>query len=233
MGRVRGRRGGGRDRLSGRAQAGRGGIAHKTERGLVRVGLGDAATVTAEAEALLAAARPEDGEVALLVAEMVRSQRELIAGLVRDPQFGPCVMLGLGGILAEAVGDAVFAMTPLSREEALGMVDGLETADLLTKPHRGEPAIDREALADVLEGLGRLAIDRPDIVSVDLNPLIGLRPVAVDALVEATTSGTPRTPARPCRPSTTTRFASASDRSSTRAGSSSPAWRATPGSSAS
>jgi acetyltransferase len=169
------------------------GIAHKTERGLVRVGLGDAATVTAEAEVLLAAARPEDGDVALLVAEMVRGQRELIAGLVRDPQFGPCVMLGLGGILAEAVGDAVFAAAPLSREEALGMVDGLETADLLTKPHRGEPAIDREALADVLEGLGRLAIDRPDIVSVDLNPLIvaGARPVAVDALVEATTSGAP------------------------------------------
>ena len=80
------------------------GIAHKTERGLVRIGLGDAATVEAQAAELLAAARPEDGEVALLVAERVRGQRELIAGLVRDPQFGPCVMLGLGGILAEAVG---------------------------------------------------------------------------------------------------------------------------------
>ncbi len=167
------------------------GIAHKTERGLVRIGLGDAATVEAQAAELLAAAHPEDGEVALLVAERVRGQRELIAGLVRDPQFGPCVMLGLGGILAEAVGDAVFAAAPLSRAEALCMVDGLETSSLLTQPHRGEPAIDREALADVLEGLGKLAIDRPDIVSVDLNPLIvaGDRPVAVDALVEATVDG--------------------------------------------
>ena len=52
---------------------------------------------------LLAKARPEDGAVALLVAEQVRGRRELIAGLVRDPQFGPCVMLGLGGILAEAL----------------------------------------------------------------------------------------------------------------------------------
>ena len=97
------------------------GIAHKTERGLVRVGLGDAATVEAQAEELLAAARPEDGEVALLVAEMVRGQRELIAGLVRDPQFGPCVMLGLGGILAEAVGDAVFAAAPLSRAASISI----------------------------------------------------------------------------------------------------------------
>ena len=172
------------------------GIAHKTERGLVRVGLTDAESVRSQAAELLAAARPEDGEVSLLVAERVRGQRELIAGLVRDPQFGPCVMLGLGGILAEAVGDAVFAVAPLSRAEALAMVDGLETADLLTKPHRGEPAIDREALADVLEGLGRLALERPDVVSVDLNPLIvaGDQPVAVDALVE--TTGGPAADAR-------------------------------------
>jgi acyl-CoA synthetase (NDP forming) len=84
------------------------GIAHKTERGLVRVGLSDEAAVESEAVELLGLARPEDGEVSLLVAEQVRGQRELIAGVVRDPQFGPCVLLGLGGILAEAIGDAVF-----------------------------------------------------------------------------------------------------------------------------
>ena len=167
------------------------GIAHKTERGLVRVGLTDEALVANEARELLSLARPEDGEVSLLVAEQVRGQRELIAGVVRDPQFGPCVLLGLGGILAEAVGDAVFAVAPLTRSEALGMVEGLSTSHLLMAPHRGEPAIDRDALADVLEGLGRLALDRPDIVSVDLNPLIvcGDRPIAVDALVEVRTSG--------------------------------------------
>lgn len=181
------------------------GIAHKTERGLVRVGLADAAAVEREARVLLDAARPEDGEVALLVAEQVRGQRELIAGVIRDPQFGPCVMLGLGGILAEAIGDAVFAVAPLSRDEARAMVDGLETHRLLTEPHRGEPAIDREALADVLEGLGRLALDRPDVVSVDLNPLIvaGATPIAVDALVETTTNGEPadaRPPLAPALP---------------------------------
>jgi len=166
-------------------------IAHKTERGLVRLGLSDAASVEREAAALLELARPEDGKVSLLVAEQVQGQRELIAGFVRDPQFGPCVMLGLGGILAEAVGDVVFAVAPLSRREAFDMVEGLATRHLLTQPHRGEPAIDREALADVLEGLSRLALERPDIESVDLNPLIvaGDQPIAVDALVEQRTDG--------------------------------------------
>ncbi|MFK7898637.1 MAG: acetate--CoA ligase family protein [Myxococcota bacterium] len=162
------------------------GIAHKTERGLVRVGLADAASVESEARDLLAQATPEDGDVRLLVAEMVRGQRELIAGVVRDPQFGPCVLLGLGGVLAEALGDAVFAIAPLTRAEAHGMVEGLSTSHLFTEPHRGEPAMDREALADLLEGLSRLAIEHPEIESVDLNPLIvsGGEPIAVDALVE-------------------------------------------------
>jgi acyl-CoA synthetase (NDP forming) len=161
-------------------------IAHKTERNLVRLGLGDDASVEAAAAELLAAARPEDGPVELLVAEQVKGQRELIAGMVRDPQFGPCVLLGLGGILAEALGDVVFAVAPIDRATAYEMVEGLSASRLLIEPHRGEPAIDREALANLLEGLSRLAVDRPDIESIDLNPLIvaGERPVAVDALVE-------------------------------------------------
>lgn len=161
-------------------------IAHKTERSLVRVGLGDADAVEAAARDLLARARPEDGEVSLLVAERVLGSRELIAGMVRDPQFGPCVLLGLGGILAEALADVVFAVAPIDREEARSMVDGLAARHLLVEPHRGEPAIDREALADLLEGLSRLATEHPEIESVDLNPLIvaGGQPIAVDALVE-------------------------------------------------
>ena len=79
-------------------------IAHKTERGLVRLGLSDAESLKEAAGALLSQARPEDGPVDLLVAEMVSGQRELIVGLVRDPQFGACVLLGLGGVLTEALG---------------------------------------------------------------------------------------------------------------------------------
>lgn len=160
-------------------------IAHKTERDLVRLGLGDAAAVGRAAEALLAKRRPEDGEVSLLVAEMVRGRRELIAGFVRDPQFGPTVVLGLGGILTEALGDVVFGAAPLTRAEAKRMIGDLRTSHLLTSPFRGEPAVDADALADLLVGLGRLGAGRPNVKSVDVNPVIvsGAKPVAVDALV--------------------------------------------------
>ena len=159
-------------------------IAHKTERDLVRLGCADAATVRAAATDLLAAARPEDGAVRLLVAEQVRGRRELIAGLVRDPQFGPCLVLGLGGVFAEALADVQLAAAPLSHAEARRLIDAIRTQALLGA-FRGEPAVDRDALAAILVGLGRLGAERADVQSVDVNPLIvrdGL-PVAVDALV--------------------------------------------------
>jgi acetyl-CoA synthetase (ADP-forming) len=160
-------------------------IAHKTERGLVRLSLGDAGAVHQAAEELLAAARPEDGEVHLLLAPMLRGNRELIAGLHRDEQFGMTVMLGVGGILAEAVADVTFRLVPITPVEAAEMIDDLATQKLLG-PFRGEPAVDRSALADVLLGLSRAAEADPTIVAADLNPLLVVdgRPVAVDALVE-------------------------------------------------
>jgi acetyltransferase len=176
-------------------------IAHKTERELVRLGLADAAAVRAAADELLDLRRPEDGEAGLLVAEMVRGSRELIAGLVRDPQLGACVMLGLGGILTEALGDVAFASVPLSEADARRLPAALEASHLLTEPFRGEPAVDPDALVAVLRGLSRLAAERPDVASVDLNPLIvsdGV-PLAVDALVEIREAGSPT--ARPARPS--------------------------------
>ena len=97
-------------------------IAHKTERQLVRVGVADAAALRIASQELLAAARPEDGSVGLLVAQHVKGQRELIAGLLRDPEFGPCVLLGLGGILAEALADVVFALAPIDPSEFIGLV---------------------------------------------------------------------------------------------------------------
>jgi len=160
-------------------------IAHKTERGLVRLALSDATAVREAAEALLAAARPEDGEVHLLLAPMLRGNRELIAGLHHDPQFGMTVMLGVGGILAEAVADVSFRLVPISAVDAAEMIDDLATQKLLDA-FRGEPAVDRTALVEVLLGLSAAAEADSSIVSVDLNPLIVVdgRPVAVDALVE-------------------------------------------------
>ena len=160
-------------------------IAHKTERGLVHLNLGHAGDVFAAAERLLEAAGPDDGEVSLLVGRMVKGNRELIAGLVHDPQFGMAVMLGVGGILAEAVADVAFRLVPLDRVDAEELIDDLATQRLLGE-FRGEPAVDRETLVDVLVGLAALAESDPTIVSADVNPLIVVdgTPVAVDALVE-------------------------------------------------
>jgi hypothetical protein len=111
--------------------------------------------------------------------------RELIAGVVRDPQFGPCVMLGVGGVLAEAIADVAFRLAPLTPVDAHDLIDDLRSQALLD-PVRGEPAVDRELLAAVLTGLGALVTEDPTIRSVDINPLIvcGGVPIAVDALVE-------------------------------------------------
>lgn len=161
------------------------GIAHKTERGLVRLDLEDAESVSAAAADLLASATPSDGAVHLLVAPMLKGNRELIAGLHRDEQFGMTVMLGIGGILAEAVADVSFRLVPITRVDAEEMIGDLSTQSLLG-PVRGEPAVDRGALADVLLGLSAAAEADARILSADLNPLIVVdgRPVAVDALVE-------------------------------------------------
>ena len=161
------------------------GVAHKTERGLVRLGLRGGDDVRAAAQAVLDAATPADGDVGVLVAPMVRGSRELIAGVARDPQFGASVMVGIGGVLAEALADVAFRLVPVERVDAEEMLDDLG-ARRLFGPVRGEPPVDRDAVVDVLVALSRLAADRPDIVSVDVNPLVVVdgRPIAVDALVE-------------------------------------------------
>lgn len=160
-------------------------IAHKTERGLVRLGLRDAPAVEAAAAELLAAARPEDGDVGLLVGAMVSGARELIAGFVRDDEFGACVMLGIGGIFAEALGDVAFRLAPLAAIDAEELIDDLSNQALLGAV-RGEPAVDRAALVGILRGLAEVGEDDERIRSIDLNPLIVSNgvPVAVDALVE-------------------------------------------------
>jgi len=160
-------------------------IAHKTERGLVRLNLGDDDAVRAAAESLLSAAMPEDGEVGLLVAPMLKGNRELIAGLADDPQFGMTVMVGIGGIFAEAIADVAIRPVPITAVDAASMIDELRTQAILGA-FRGEPAVDRDALAAVLLGLSAAAEADATIRSADLNPLIVVdgKPIAVDALVE-------------------------------------------------
>jgi acetyl-CoA synthetase (ADP-forming) len=163
-------------------------IAHKSERGLVRLRLDSDESVASAAEELLAAARPEDGEVHLLVAPMLAGSRELIAGLHHDEQFGMTVMLGVGGILTEALGDVSFRLVPITALDAADMIDDL-ASQVLLGPVRGEPPVDREALGEVLVALSRAAEADPTIRGADLNPLVVVdgRPVPVDALVDVAT----------------------------------------------
>ena len=161
-------------------------IAHKTERGLVRLRLNNADAVSEAATSLLAAATTADGDVHLLVAPMISGTRELIAGMLVDPQFGPTVMLGIGGVMAEVIADVAFRPAPVDEAGAASMIDSLRMQGLL-EAFRGEPAVNRSQLISAIVGLSRVAMERDDIVSVDVNPLIVRENgdvVAVDALVE-------------------------------------------------
>lgn len=160
-------------------------IAHKTERGLVRLHLADEPAVRSACDELLARRQPDDGDVELLVSTMIAGNRELIAGLTTDPQFGMTVMVGIGGVLAEAIADVSFRLAPLTEADAAEMINDLSSQRLLA-PFRGEPAVDRDALTATLVALSHLPDTEPTLRSADLNPLIitdGV-PVAVDALVE-------------------------------------------------
>jgi len=161
-------------------------IAHKTERGLVRLGLADADAVRTAATELLTAATAADGDVGVLVAPMVSGTRELIVGLAADPQFGMTIVLGIGGIMAEALADVAIRLVPITAVDAEEMIEQLAHQSLLG-PFRGEPAVDRDRLVDVLLALSRAATETPALVSADLNPLVVVDgvPIAVDALVEA------------------------------------------------
>jgi acetate---CoA ligase (ADP-forming) subunit beta len=160
-------------------------IAHKTERGLVRLGLAEVEAVRSAATELFAAAIPDDGVTGVLVAPMLSGRRELIAGVSTDPQFGPTVLFGIGGVLAEVIADVAVRPAPIDRMDAEEMLDQLDTRSILGE-FRGEAQVDRDRLVDVLVALSDIVSDRPDICAIDLNPLIieNGSPVAVDALVE-------------------------------------------------
>ena len=161
-------------------------IAHKTERGLVRLNLADRAAVEQAATQLLAMATSDDGAVQLLVAKMIDGSRELIVGMIHDPSFGSTAMLGIGGIFAEVIQDVVFAPMPINLDAAHRMIKGLKYQGIL-QDFRGERAVDIDALAHALVSLSAACEKNPEIVSIDINPLIVQRDgtlVAVDALVE-------------------------------------------------
>jgi acetyltransferase len=154
---------------------------HKTEFGLVRTGI---ASVEHVASVMIELQEAMSGNGTLLIQKQIQGYPELIAGLIRDPQFGPCVMCGFGGILAEVMADSVFATAPLSHAEALELIGRLK-AQMLLNGFRGFAAVDRNALADVLVRIGELGLTYPQIMEIDLNPLIVNegKPIAVDATI--------------------------------------------------
>jgi acetyl-CoA synthetase (ADP-forming) len=156
-------------------------LAHKTEAGMVALNIGNIEEVAAVFEEFTDKAKNLDG---VLIEKMVKGSREFVIGLSRDAQFGPCVMFGLGGILTEALKDVTFRVAPLSKQDALEMIDEIKTKKLLGE-FRGSPAVDRDALARALVGVGDLGMKYDSIAEIDINPLIisGNQAVAVDALV--------------------------------------------------
>ncbi|MBI5489803.1 MAG: acetate--CoA ligase family protein [Deltaproteobacteria bacterium] len=156
-------------------------LAHKSDRGLVRVGLADESAVREAAAALLA----EAGVEGVLVAERVQGRRELLLGWVRDPTFGGVGVLGVGGVLTEALRDASFLPLPVTGATLDDAIDRLRGRALFGA-FRGEPVIDRTVLERSLNILGALGDALPALRSVDVNPLVvrpdGV-PVAVDALL--------------------------------------------------
>lgn len=160
-------------------------IAHKTETGLVHLDLKNEDQVLAAYDEITKnIIETENTDATVLVQEMVSGKRELVAGLTRDPQFGPCVMFGLGGIFTEVLNDVVFRVAPLEKSDALEMTREIKGHRILDAI-RGMAAVDMDRLGDILMAIGRIGMENEKIIEIDINPLIisAGKPVAVDALM--------------------------------------------------
>lgn len=154
-------------------------ILHKTEEGLVHLNIEDDETLK---DAFYSIRNKKSG-VPVLVSEMVKGDREFMAGMSYFPGFPPCIMFGLGGVFTEAFNDNAIRLAPLSYDDALSMMDSLSSRELLG-PYRGMKEVDKDALASMLSALGRLALHFPKIKEIDLNPVIIVdgKPKVADAL---------------------------------------------------
>ena len=158
-------------------------LLHKTEAGAVQLGVPDAKSVAAVYERM--AKRIGSDLEGVVISEMISGSRELVMGLYREPGFGPCVMIGVGGVLTELINDTAFRVAPFDASEAADMATDLR-AKAIFGPFRGEPAADMGAISKSLAAIGEIGINHPEISEIDINPVI-ITPeggiVAVDALV--------------------------------------------------
>jgi succinyl-CoA synthetase beta subunit len=163
-------------------------LMHKSEGGWVKLNLKSKEEVRQACHRLLG--RTDLKLDGVLVQEMIPGQRELVLGLSRDPQFGPCVMLGLGGIMTEIFKDTVFRMAPLDLVEATDMMDELKSKAIFDD-FRGQSPADRKVICNSLIALGRIGLELEQVAEIDINPLIISpegRVTAVDGLVVLTTT---------------------------------------------
>jgi acetyltransferase len=160
-------------------------ISHKTDQGAVRLGL-DSESAVKEAFAALENTAGAD-RIEVLVQAMSDPGLEVMAGAKRDDIFGPVVLFGLGGIFVEALGDVVWRVAPFGEDAATRMLDEIRAARLLDQGFRGMPRRDKPALKDLLLRMGRLIDEFPEIMEMDVNPVLvgaeGEGLYAVDARV--------------------------------------------------
>lgn len=164
-------------------------VPHKTEAGGVRLNLGNREEVAVAAAAVIESVtghHPGAKIDGLLVAEQVRLDHELFIGMVRDPQFGPVLAFGLGGIFVEVLKDVSFGITPLEKIDALEMIRGIQGHAVIAGA-RGKRPVDENMLADALLAVAKLATEHPEIMELDINPLAATsdgRLVALDCLIK-------------------------------------------------
>ncbi|MBC8458127.1 MAG: acetate--CoA ligase family protein [Deltaproteobacteria bacterium] len=157
-------------------------ISHKTEKDLIKMDIRNDKEARSAFEDIMTNMNATDN--AVLVQEMVKGKRELVVGMTRDAQFGPCVMFGLGGIFTEILKDISFRIAPMERRDALEMMQEIKGHKIL-EAVRGMEAADLDILTDMLINVGRIGIENDEVNEIDINPVIisGSKPVAVDALV--------------------------------------------------
>jgi len=163
-------------------------IMHKTERGLVTLNVRTEAEVRDSFRAIRKLAQ---GDIPVLVQQMVCRGREFVVGMTRFPRFGPCVLFGLGGVFTEAINDTSSRLAPLSTVEAEEMIFDIRAKKILGQ-FRGMPPVDISSLGKLLQDIGIISILHPEVAEIDLNPVIihGVKPVVADALFVLT--GGPR-----------------------------------------
>jgi acetate---CoA ligase (ADP-forming) subunit beta len=167
-------------------------LMHKSEHGSIELNLRSEGDVR-EAYGRIIGSVDLDLE-GVLVQEMVPGQRELVVGLIHDPQFGPCVMLGMGGTMTEVFEDTVFRMAPVDMIEAKDMTEELRFKKILGG-FRGQKPVDMDTLCRTLIAVGQIGLELETVSELDINPLIITpegRVKAVDALVVLSRDGNDR-----------------------------------------